>query len=190
MPFTVGLVRRAVVSRQIDLSSHPRGGRPLDEAGITRYIATNFSGVDVVVASAENGAPQVAWGDTFFIYDPNRDLSDTRRFPFATIVTKDYGDFDNASQLDRPGVFRLNVGISKDRYERLFDEDGDHDFTTLDVLMPHPVYGPNHFVCVLNPSDSTFEQLKPLLAEAYEIAVRRADRRSSARRRPWLRPPC
>ena len=29
--------------------------------------------------------------------------------------------------------------------------------------MPHPVYGPNHWVCVLNPSDTTFENLKPLL---------------------------
>ena len=146
----------------------------MDEAGITRYIATNFAGVDVVVASAENGAPQIAWGDTFFIYDPNRDLSDSRRFPFATIVTKDYGEFDNASQLDRAGVFRLNIGVSKKTYDGLFGVAGEHDFAALDVLMPHPVYGTNHFVCVLNPSDSTFESVRPLLKEAYEIAVKRA----------------
>lgn len=40
--------------------------------------------------------------------------------------------------------------------------------------MPHPVYGRNHFVCVLNPSDSTFETVKPLLSEADQIAVKRA----------------
>ena len=146
----------------------------VDEALITRYIESNFEGVDVVVGSLEAGSPEIAWGDTFFIYDPNRDLSDTRRFPFATIVTKDYGEFDNASKLDRPGVFRLNIGVSKETYATLFDAEDQFDFTALDRLLPHPVYGSNHFVCVLNPSDSTFETIKPLLAEAYQIAVKRA----------------
>lgn len=148
----------------------------MDEAGITRYIATTFAGVDVVVASEQNGAPQIAWGDSFFIYDPDRNLPETRRFPFATIVTKDYGDFDNASQLDRPGVFRLNIGVSKETFAKLFGAEGEHDFTQLDRLMPHPVYGRNHFACVLNPSDSSFESVKPLLKEAYEISVKRAHR--------------
>lgn len=149
----------------------------LEEAAITRYIETTFEGVEVVVASQENRAPEIAWGDSFFIYDPNRDLVEARRFPFATIVTKDYGDFDNASKLDRPGVFRLNIGISKETFATLFGVETEHDFTALDRLMPHPVYGRNHFVCVLNPSDSTFESITPLLKEAYEIAVRRARRR-------------
>ena len=47
--------------------------------------------------------------------------------------------------------------------------------------MPHPVYGRNHFVCVLNPSQSTFQSIKPLLDEAYEIARKRVE--SRARRR-------
>jgi hypothetical protein len=146
----------------------------VDEALITRYIESAFKGIDVVVGSREAGSPEIAWGDTFFIYDPNRDLSDTRRFPFATIVTKDYGDFDNASNLDRPGAFRLNIGVSKETYAKLFDSQEQFDFTAFDQLMPHPVYGVNHFVCVLNPSDSTFETIKPLLREAYQIAVKRA----------------
>jgi hypothetical protein len=149
----------------------------LDEAAITRYIET-MPGVDVVVGSREAGSPEIAWGDTFFIYDPNRDLSDTRRFPFATIVTKDYGEFDHASALDRLGVFRLNIGVSKETFAKLFDSAEPFDFTALDRLMPHPVYGTNHFVCVLNPSDSTFDAIKPLLVEAYEIAVKRAAPRS------------
>jgi hypothetical protein len=146
----------------------------VDEASITSYISTTFAGVDVLVASRENGAPEVAWGDTFYIYDPNRDFDEARRFPFATLVIQDYGDFDNRSNLNRPGVFRLNIGVSKETYRSLFPNEGEHDFTALDVLMPHPVYGPNHFVCVLNPSEATFEAVKPLLAEAYEIGVRRA----------------
>ena len=156
----------------------------MDEASIRRHIATEFAGVDVDVASRESGAPEIAWGDTFFIYDPNRNLEGPRRFPFATIVTKDYGAFDNASNLNRPGVFRLNIGVSKKRYEALFPNDAAHDFTALDRLMPHPVYGPNHWVCVLNPTEATFESLRPLLAEAYEIAVRRAGPRKTSTKEP------
>lgn len=95
-------------------------------------------------------------------------------FPFATIITKDYDGFDVASNLSRDGVFRLNIGLSRETYQALApDETVAYDFSTLDQLMPHPVYGQNHWVCVLNPSEETFERLKPLLAESYERAVRR-----------------
>ncbi|HEV8596548.1 MAG TPA: DUF6194 family protein [Candidatus Dormibacteraeota bacterium] len=144
----------------------------MDQGTITRYIASEFASVDVVVASRENGAPEVSWGDMFFIYE-----RDAHRFPFATIVTHDYGDFDNASHLDRPGVFRLNIGVSKETYQSLFAGEGRHDFTALDRVMPHPVYGRNHWVCVLNPSDATFHSVRPLLEEAYQIAVDRTGRR-------------
>ncbi len=36
----------------------------VDDVSITRYIADTFDGVDVVTASRETGAPEVAWGDT------------------------------------------------------------------------------------------------------------------------------
>ena len=151
----------------------------MDEDGIRQYIGTTFDGVDVEIGSPEAGAPELAWGDTFFIYDPNREFEGARRFPFATIVIKDYGEFDNASQLNRPGIFRLNIGVSKGTYQRLFPDDAEHDFTALDRLMPHPVYGRNHWVCVLNPSDATFHDVTPLLNEAYAIAVERAQPRRS-----------
>jgi hypothetical protein len=156
----------------------------MDQDSIRRHIAEKFAGVDVTIASQETGAPELAWGDTFFIYDPNGNLPANRQFPFATIVTKDYGDFDSASNLNRPSVFRLNIGVSKETFGKLFGSeaapgtpsgviDGAFDFAELDRLLPHPIYGRNHWVCVLNPSDATFESLKPLLAEAYEIAVGR-----------------
>src|SRR6516225_5244282 len=106
----------------------------MDQTEITRFVEATYPGVDASVASEEGGAPEIAWGDTFFIYDPHRTLEGARRFPFATIVTKDYGDFDNASDLDRPGVFRLNVGVSKETYASLFDDGAEHDFTSLDQL--------------------------------------------------------
>jgi hypothetical protein len=160
----------------------------MNETAITRYITDTFDGVDVVVASRENGAPEMAWGDTFFSYDPSRDLAPAHRMPFATIVTKDYGDFDCASQLNRPGTFRLNIGVSKETYRSLFGPQPappptgsavqtGHDFTALDQLMPHPVYAPMSWVCVLNPSAATFETVRPLLAEAYQLVVSRNAKR-------------
>lgn len=160
----------------------------MDEASIIQYIADTFAGVDVVVASRETGAPEIAWGDSFFSYDPHRDLEPKHRMPFATIVTKDYGDFDCASNLNRPGVFRLNIGVSKETYRSLFGpqpspppEGGvvatGHDFTALDQLLPHPVYAAQSWVCVLNPSVATFEAVRPLLAEAYQLADSRNAKR-------------
>ena len=148
----------------------------VDEESIRAFIASTFEGVDVTIGSEAAGSPELAWGDTFFIYDPNHDLPPNLQFPFATIVIKDYGDFDNASDLNRPGVFRLNIGVSRQTFDSLFSHGAEHDFTTLDTLMPHPVYGRNHWVCVLNPSAETFASLQPLLAEAYGIAARRRRR--------------
>ncbi|MDQ6670726.1 MAG: DUF6194 family protein [Chloroflexota bacterium] len=148
----------------------------MDQASITRYIGNTFYGVDCVVGSKESGSPEIAWGDTFFIYDPDRSLDANRRFPFATIVTKDYPD-DREANLDRPSVFRLNIGVSKGTYAGLFgDAETGYDYAALDRLLPHPVYGRMHWVCVLNPSPTTFESLRPLLAEAYELAVARQTR--------------
>lgn len=152
-----------------------RNNFAVDEDSIRRYIASTYEGVEVTIASEDNGAPEVSWGDTFFICDPHHDLPQHKQFPFATIVTKDYGDFDNASNLDRPGVFRLNIGVSKETFDSRLGANENHDFTALDRLMPHPVYGGNHWACVLNPSDETFEEIKPLLDEAYAISRERAD---------------
>ncbi len=144
----------------------------MDQVAITAYIAETCPGTNVVT-----GTQGIAAGDTFFIYDPDRNLPDRQQLPFATIVTKDYCDFDDASHLDREGVFRLNVGIGRGTFRSLFAEDEPYDFTALDRLMPHPVYGRQSWVCVLNPNAETFERVKPLLREAYELAVARVERR-------------
>jgi hypothetical protein len=137
----------------------------MDEPSILQYIADTFAGIQIVPAD----------GNTFFFHDPER------KFPFATLVTKD--DYDNVSNLSRPGVFRLNIGVGRPTFLELFPpsaESGEpaHDFTALDRLMPHPVYGGMFWVCVLNPGDETFEKtVRPLLAEAYDLAVARLARR-------------
>ncbi|NJN80287.1 MAG: hypothetical protein HC797_07355 [Anaerolineales bacterium] len=79
--------------------------------------------------------------------------------------------------MNRPDIFRLNIGISKQTFQSLFGKDKinvrDYNFTTLDMIMPHPEYAQYHFICVLSPSEKTFEKICSLLAEAYNIAVRR-----------------
>ena len=147
----------------------------MDEAAIRSHIQATFPDVRIVIASSDSGAPEVAWGDTFFFAD--NDEAKPHQFPFATIVTKDYEDFDSASNLNRPDVFRLNIGLGRETFRSLFDPDvpaPQYDFTALDRLMPHPVYAPQFFACILNPSDSIFEStVRPLLAEAYDVARKR-----------------
>ncbi len=139
----------------------------MDENGITDYIINTFAGVE----TATN------LGYTFFFYGPDRML------PFATIATAD-NEGDRVSNLDRPGVFRLNIGVSKPTFQSLFGtgkvDVSTYDFTALDTIMPHPDYAPQSWICVLNPSDTTFHKLRPLLSEAYELAVRRASRRKTS----------
>jgi len=47
------------------------------------------------------------------------------------------------------------------------------DYTSLDVLMPHPIYAVQHWVCVVDPSAATLELLRPLVDDAYDFAVRK-----------------
>jgi len=150
----------------------------MDEDAVASWIDAAFAGTDRVVTD----------GSSFFFYDPDH------LFPFATLVTTNL--YDQASDLDRPGVYRLNVGVSKETWIRLFGRpttreqaahglgsgtDVEHDFTALDTLMPHPVYGRMFWVSVLNPSVSTFELVKPLLADAYEREKSRVDRKAAHR---------
>lgn len=156
------------------------------EDDIIRF-ATSMSGVVAVTASEAGGAPEGSWGDTFFFYDPEGDTPADRRFPFATIVTGDYDGFDTASDLDRPGVFRLNVAVGRDSYRDLLghlpaahaDHQGDFDYAATDRLLPHPVYAAQGWVSILNPGDATSARARFLLADARTLAAERHERRSS-----------
>jgi hypothetical protein len=136
----------------------------MDETSIAKYITDTFAGCE----TADN------FGYTFFFHG-----ADHMR-PFATLAAAD-NDYDRVSNLDRPGVFRLNIGVSKQTFQSLFGTEKvvieGYDFTALDQIMPHPVYAPQFFVCVLNPSDATFEKVRMLLAEAYDLAVGRQKKR-------------
>jgi hypothetical protein len=139
----------------------------MTEAEIIAF-ANSLKGVTSMTADEASGAPQIAWGDTFFF------VGSKRRHPFATIVTKDYEDFDEFSDLNRPGVFRLNVFVGREGFEELLGyapvahvrHVDEIDYTALDVLLPHPVYATQSWVSIVNPSG----QARDLLKRGYERA--------------------
>lgn len=135
----------------------------INETSVAEYIAKTFPGVETTTN----------FGYTFFFYGSDH------RLPFATLASSD-NEYDRISNLDRPGVFRLNLGVSKQIFQSLFGttkvDVSSYDFTALDVIMPHPDYAKQHFICVLSPGEAVFEKICVLLAEAYGIAVQRYTR--------------
>ncbi len=147
----------------------------MDPAAIVDHIVTTFPNVNHIEKD----------GDSFFIYSPGRELTPAEQIPFVTLIQRD--DYDTASNLSRDGVYRLNIGVSRETYQKLFGDpppfpkDGGiiktgHDFAVLDQLLPHPIYAAMGWVCILNPSETTFKtKLKPMLAEAYAAVKQRID---------------
>jgi hypothetical protein len=132
---------------------------------ITGHILDTFPGVDIVTAM----------GATFFSLDPEKHWPN-----FATIVTTDEHDVGSPSDLTaRPDVYRLNIGVSRETFDRLVGGMIEPDYAALDRLLPHPVYAQQHWLSILNPGAATFESVvKPLLREAHDrIAATRARRR-------------
>ena len=117
-------------------------------------------------------------GDIYAIVDPDGDYDEHPRHGWATVVTSDA--HDTASDLNRPGVYRLNLGLPRDRFRELIDPAAEPDFTATDVLLPHPVYGAQHWVCVLNP-DRTWPTVRGLVVEAHDFGARQYA--NAARRR-------
>jgi len=118
------------------------------------------------------------WGERGIFYNPNHTLK--KGVYILTVKEKD-GENDKASNLSRAGVFRVNLGIRKHTFAELFTHipkrpaaggivKMEYDFTALDQIMPHPVYGWMGWIAVLNPSKETFEKLKPLIHESHSFA--------------------
>jgi hypothetical protein len=143
------------------MSTEPLPTGPDPEA-ITRTIRETWPETDVAEAM----------GAAFFSLDPEKHWPN-----FATIVTTDEHDDGTPSQLSRPGVFRLNIGVGRATFERIADPSGaDPDYAAFDRLLPHPVYAKQLWISILNPSDATFQDVVvPLLTEAHDrLATARA----------------
>lgn len=146
-------------------------GLLMSDAELIQYITGNFKGIQIVEAQ----------GNSFIYYAPDGKVPE-KTFPFATLMTGD--EYDKVSNLARPGIYRLNVGVSKETFLQLFGAvpaapgesgliEGDYEFTALDRFLPHPYYGYQCWVSVLNPGPDTWEKTRELLQEAYETTVRK-----------------
>jgi hypothetical protein len=123
-----------------------------DPETITNHIRATYPETDVFEVN----------GTWFFSFDPENHWPS-----FATIVTKE--DYETGSNLSRPGVFRLNISVDKATFDRLAGGDHEPDLATLDRILPHPEYARQHWICILNPTHSTFgSDIKPLLALAHD----------------------
>lgn len=149
----------------------------LTPSQIIDALLQQFDGVTVVEA----------WGEKSLFYNPGRLLP--RGVYFSTLKQKN-GDNDRASHLDREGAFRLNIGTTKPFFQERFGSppprpgkggvvDGPWDFTALNTLTPHPIYGWMSWVAVSNPSIETFQEIQPLIEAAYQKAERTFSKRVS-----------
>jgi hypothetical protein len=145
----------------------------MTEAEVVRWIRASAADVDETIND----------GNRFFFSNPPG-FEPEHLLPFATIVTNYH--YDDGSDLDRPGVYRLNIGISRQTFEAMFPADAADaaaaaavtDRTTLDRFFPHPDYASMFWLSVLNPA-LTWPRAQELLAEAHAIAKRRMDRKHS-----------
>lgn len=135
-----------------------RYARPITPDDILERITGTLDDVDVVRTAD--------W--TFFSCDPEQHWPNV-----ATLGTNDDA-YDTFSALARPGVFRLNPGVGRASFDAIAAAEPSPDAAALDRLMPHPVDARQRWVCVLDPSPSTWEQVvRPLLDEARSIVSRR-----------------
>lgn len=136
----------------------------------------NQTEVEDFVTKLDNVQREMNFGYTFFF------VGDDHRMGFVTIADSD-NEYDSVSNLNRDGVFRINIGVSKKTFESLLADSSSEpiDYSVLNVFLPHPDYAKQHFVCILNPSQENIEITKQLIVEAHSIAASRLQRRSESR---------
>jgi len=129
--------------------------------------------VEAFVAELENVQREENFGYSFFF------VGDDHRLSFVTIANSD-NEFDNVSNLNREGVFRVNIGVSKETFTNMIAKSSAElvDYSVLNVFLPHPHYSRQHFVCILNPSGENVETTKKLIVEAHSIAAIRLQRKA------------
>ena len=134
-------------------------GPDLDE--MLQLIRATFP--DAVVAQIDSAA--------FFSLDE-------KHWPnFATVVWTDEHDEGAPSDLARDGVYRVNVGVDRETFQRLVGGTTDPDYAAFDRFVPHPVYARQRWISILNPShDTVRDALMPLIAAGHDRLAARRER--------------
>jgi len=133
----------------------------------------NQAEVEAFVTGLENVQREENFGYSFFF------VGDDHMLAFVTIANSD-NEFDNVSNLKREGVFRINIGVSRETFKELITDSnpGPVDYSVLNTFLPHPDYSKQHFICILNPSGENIEATKNLILEAHSIAETRLQRKT------------
>jgi hypothetical protein len=128
---------------------------------------------EAFVAGLDNVQREENFGYSFYF------VGDDHRLSFVTFANSD-NQYDNVSNLNREGVFRINIGVSRETFKKLIAAPGAEpvDYSVLNVFLPHPDYARQHFVCILNPSGENVEITKKLIVEAHSIAAARLQRKA------------
>lgn len=143
-------------------------GRELVTEDNVRELLSTLDGVRVVMGSESVGTPRSHWGDAFCFYDP--DCTADQKLPFATNVTHDTPGWDEVSNLDRPGAFRVSLAAGRAHQPQA---DGASDFSEADVVLPHPQYAAQGWIAIVSPSSARSDELRELIGIAYRRAVDR-----------------
>ena len=141
--------------------------------------------VDDLLNRFNHLAVRTTWGETSLFFNPNE--ASAHGSYFVTIKESD-GENDQASNLDRDGIFRVSFGVSRNSYEALFGPKPPrparggvvktgHDFTQTNLLMPHPIYAWMNWLQLLNPTQVTWNSNQNLIQESYELSKARLAKR-------------
>lgn len=133
----------------------------------------NQAEVEAFIAGLDNVQREDNFGYIFYF------VGDDHRLAFTTIGHSD-NEFDTVSNLNREGVFRVNIGVSKATFEALLaDAPSENiDYSMLNIFLPHPHYAKQHYVSILNPSEENASITRQLILEAHAIAAARLAKRS------------
>jgi len=134
----------------------------------------NQSQVEAFVSSLDNVQRDDSYGYAMYF------VGDEHMVPFVSIANSD-NEYDQVSNLNREGVFRINIGVGRDTFNSLVGsmKAEDIDYTTLNVFLPHPEYAKQNFVCILNPSGANEELTKKLIIEAHDLVANRLERKAN-----------
>ncbi|MEL6579770.1 MAG: DUF6194 family protein [Cyanobacteria bacterium J06621_12] len=154
----------------------------INESTIETYLLETYKHLNIVNS----------WGERSYFINPGMKLK--RGSYFATIKSKD-GKNDQASCLNRAGVFRLSVGLTSEKYEEIFGLRpsrppkggviaGDFDFQALNTFIPHPVYGWMGWIAINNPDLDNFKKSQAYLDIAYEKAFKSSSKKLGTNNTP------
>lgn len=126
-----------------------------------------ISDIESYVMSLQHVTSNESFGYRLFFYSSDQTM------PFVSFAESDSA-YDSVSNLSRDGVFRVNIGVTRETFKALFPErEVDWDYTELNKFIPHPHYAAQNFICINSPTGRNAEQAIQYVEEAHSLAKKR-----------------